>query len=273
MKQVLVLALLQLLLLVAHGHGQAVLVPEPSSASTGQELPQCSSDEQLVQCGQLPFDTPDTFTAYVQCCQLFEPAPLPPAAAAVAAQATATQAVVAAATPRPDLDLTAAGRFATPPDYLWNSALIVNGKPASSCVTKVQVMVPTFTVPKTVSYTSITAPQLTGTQIQRVKARGLALTYRIAGSVRRAVMRMRVAGRRTAPAATTFSHPCALMSASEVALMQQRLSANISPQTGARDSLLSGATVRQELLAPLLCGCSRKRLKCCSTAQPPSGVD
>lgn len=269
----LLLALLELLLLLHHGQGQAVLLLEPSSTSTGLELPKCSSDEQLVQCGQLPFDTPDTFTDYVQCCQLFEPAPLPPAAAAVAAQATATQAVVAAATPRPDLDLTASGRFATPPDYLWNSTLVVNGKPASSCVTKVQVLVPTFTVPKTVSYTSITAPQLTGTQIQRVKARGLASTYRIAGSLRRAVMRMRVAGRRTTPAATAFSHPSALMSASEVALMQQRLNASISPQTGARDSLLSGATVRQELLAPLLCGCSRKRREGCNAAQPPSGVD
>lgn len=238
-----IVVLLQLLLLVRHGQGQAVLLPEPTSAPTALELPQCSSDEQQVQCGQLPFDTAEAFTAYTQCCQLFEPAPLPPAAAAAAAQATATQAIVAASTPRPDLDLTAAGRFATPPDYLWSSTLLVNNKPASTCVAKVQVLVPTFTVPQAVSYTSVTAPQLTGTQIQRVKARGLSMTYKIAGSLRRAVMRMRVAGRRTAVAATSFAHPSALMSPAEVALMQQRLSASISPQTGARDSLLTGATV------------------------------
>lgn len=218
---------------------------EPQAWQT-QQLPQCSSEEQLIQCGQLPFDTPEALTAYVQCCQLFEFRPLPPAAQAAEARATASQAVVAASTPRPDLDLTPAGRFATAPNYLWESLQTINGKPASSCVTKAQVTVPTFTAPQQVTYKAVTAPQLTSTQIKRVKSRGLALTYKVSGTLRRAALRMRVMVRRTAPAATTFTHPAGLMSPAEVAMMQHRLNGSISPQTSARDSLLSGATVSKD---------------------------
>jgi hypothetical protein len=208
-----------------------------------QQLPPCSSDEQLVQCGQLPIDTQEAFTAYMQCCQLFEFRPLPPAAQAAEARATASQAVVAASTPRPDLDLTPAGRFATAPNYLWESLQTINGKPASSCVAKAQVLVPTFTAPQLVVYKTVTAPQLTSTQIKRVKSRGLALTYKVSGTLRRAALRMRLLVRRTAPAATTFAHPAGLVSPAEVAMMQYRLNGSMSPQTTARDSLLSGATV------------------------------
>lgn len=236
------LLLLLLLFFLKLVHGQTV-EPEALLAPQGLQLPQCSSESQLVQCSQMPYDTLEAFQAYVQCCQLYEPIPLPPAAQAAEAQATATQAVVSASTYRPDLDLTASGRFATPPNYWWDSSVVYNGKPVSSCVAKTQLLVPTFSEPQQVVYTTVTAAQLTNGQIQRVSARALALTYKTSGPMRRAALRMRLAARRTAPASTTFVHPAALMSPAEVALMQYRLNGSISPQTGARDSLLSGAGV------------------------------
>lgn len=225
------------------------------------ELPSCSSGEQQVQCGQLPFDSLETVAVYVQCCQLFEPKPLPPAAQAAAARATAAQAATAASTPRPDLDLTASGRYATPPDYSWDSEELYNGQPASGCVAKATVVVPTFSPQQQASYSTVIAPLLTSAQIQRVKARSLGLAHRmVSGSLRRLVLRARIQVRRTAPAATTFKHPAGLMGAMEIVLMQLRLnsSASTQPQAGAFGKMLSGEAVRHlacVLLAGVLVAC------------------
>lgn len=233
-----VLALPLLLLLLA--------APQCHALEQQLELPNCSSEEQQVQCGQLPFDSLDAVAVYVQCCQLFEPKPLPAAAQAAAARAAAAQAATAASTPRPDLDLSATGRYATPPAYQWDSEAFYQGRPASTCVAKATVLVPAF-LPQQVLYSSVTAPLLTSTQIQRVKARILAGAHRaVATSFRRLVLRLRMQVRRTAPAGTPFKHPAGLMGAMEIVLMQLRLTnrTRTQPQGGALDKMLSGEAVR-----------------------------
>lgn len=216
-----------------------------------QLLPKCSSEEQQVQCGQLPVDSLDAVAVYVQCCQLFEPKPLPPAAQAAAARATAAQAATAAVTPRPDLDL-AAGRYAFPPNYYWDhSDILIRGQPVSSCVAKTTASMPAFSQSQ-VSLKVITVPVLTSTQIRAVKARGLALTYKFSGGLPHFARRMRVQARRTAPVGSPFTHPVGLMSAAEIVLMQYRLNRSITPQTGARANMLSGEAVRTVLGCELL---------------------
>lgn len=137
--------------------------------------PACSSEQQIVQCGQLLAQGEASAEAYAQCCRLYQPFALPPAAAAAAAQAAAELQARAASMPRPDLDQTAAGRYATPPDFLWNSNAVVNDKPASTCVARGSLLVPVFPAgQQVVVVDTVTAPLLTTKQISSVKTRGAA---------------------------------------------------------------------------------------------------
>lgn len=216
-----------------------------STIISGAELPACSLEEQIIMCGQLPLATAEELAAYGECCEQHDTGLLPPEAHAATAQAAAATAQAAASTLRPDLNLTSAGgRYASAPNYFWNSTAVVNGKRASTCVAKGSASVPTFTTTQQVTVKQVTAPLLTTTQITRVKARSLSSTNRATnGQVRRMALRPRSTARRMQSAATTYVHPAALMGPSELALMHFRINASISPQAGALTYMLSGATV------------------------------
>jgi hypothetical protein len=208
------------------------------------QLPQCSSENQIVMCGQLPVDTDAAVAAYSECCVRHEPFALPPHAQEATSKAAYSTAAVAATIPRPDLDLTPTGRFATPPDYLWTSTAISHNKPVSSCVPQGQLLMPTFTQGQPVSVNVVTAPVLSSSQITRVKARALALTRNVARSVRRAALTLRIKARNAVPEATAvYTHPAGLPGVAELAMMQARIAASTSPQAEASVYMLSGATV------------------------------
>jgi hypothetical protein len=208
------------------------------------QLPQCSSERQIVMCGQLPVDTAAGVAAYTECCARHEPFVLPPHAQEATSQVATSTAAVAATIPRPDLDLTPTGRYATPPDFLWTSTAIAHDKPVSTCVPKGQLLMPSFSLGQQVTVNSVTAPILSSTQISRVKARALALIRNVPRSVRRAALTLRIQARTAVPEATgLYTHPAGLMGAAELALMQNRIAASTSPQAEASVYMLSGATV------------------------------
>lgn len=211
---------------------------------------ECGSAEQLTQCGWLPVSpasSADELASYAACCALHRPFPLTPAAAAVR---SAAEQQAAALAPRPDLDLSPAGRYGTPPDWLWGAPPggVVNGKPAASCVPRGAAGVPTFSAsPRGVAIKSVPAPrQLTRAQVAAVKAAALAQPRNpVAAAVRRLELRLRLQARRTVGrgTATPFRHPAGLVGPVELALMLYRVQRRAPPTSAALDSMLTGAGV------------------------------
>jgi len=79
----------------------------------------CSSEQQLIQCGQLPVSTQLEQQTYLACCALFKPAPVPPQVAEEVAAAAAAAVAQAEEIPRPDLNLTS-GPLRRTPNYYYN---------------------------------------------------------------------------------------------------------------------------------------------------------
>jgi hypothetical protein len=215
----------------------AAAADEAYAAAAATVWGPCGSPEAIIQCGWLPVATPEEVSAYAACCELHRPFALTPAAVAI--KSAAAQAL--AAVPRPDLNPT------TPPNYLWASNAVVGGKPASSCVAKAAVAVPTFTSgPRAWAVKTVTAPLLTKAQIATVKAAAEAKPgSRVAAAVRRGSARLRARARRTVERGATavFRHPAGLVGASELSLALYRLNNSITLQSTASQGMLTGTGV------------------------------
>lgn len=143
---------------------------------------QCSSEQQVIMCGQIPL-TQQFRSEWLTCCRLHRPVALWAAAQQSLSTAAEQQQVATAQTARGDLN----GDLDYPPNYWF-------GK----CTDQQAASVPVF-VPNLVKVVSYPVPQLLRGVIQRVKAKVLA---GIAEPVRKEHNRLR-----TFSGSSGFQHP------------------------------------------------------------------
>lgn len=178
----------------------------------------CSSDLQIVMCGQIPFDEAQDRRA---CCKTFRPVALPPAAAAAEqAAAMASQAMKAkyTKTHRPDLSPTPRAD--------------VTNWPYGDCVPSATADIPMF-IGSDVYITQQTVPQFSSDNIERVKAAAI--------SAQMDLFTWQYGNVREVNETSGFIHPGTIAGPAELALMQQRLARRVQPQSLAKDILLTGA--------------------------------
>lgn len=176
----------------------------------------CSSEQQIIECGQIPFTAQEDRAA---CCALNKPLP-PGAADGVNAAAAVAQQPARA-------DLT--GGLASGPNYKFGS-----------CIQQATAAVPAFrdvSTPPTLTYQAV--PQLDKGAIQRIKAAALAaLSDGVKANIGRS---------RSINSNSGFVHPGTTAGPAELALMRERLRAGSQTHQVARDSLLWGNNVRPKL--------------------------
>lgn len=191
----------------------------------------CSSDRQVVNCGQLPVDTAEQKAEYVACCQANV---VTPAAAAeevkVAAAAAGVRQGLQPAQMRADLN--AGGPRNTSMNFRWGW-----------CLLRRLVIVPTFdgtswtsvrqTVPATLNRNVINNVRDAAISIlaQRPKLNAIRNDYAMISSIN---------------SGSGFLHPVGLVGPAELAALRYRMANRVdfnSPQPGASDVLLSGQGV------------------------------
>jgi hypothetical protein len=218
-----ILALLQLGMLLQQQQLPAVAAEptvEPAVAWRS-----CNSEQQIINCGQIPLTR--RYRAHrATCCRMYRPISLPSSAVSIASVAVAQQTSVVSGIPRNDLNLT--GYLSSPPAY-----------PYSTCgIRSAVASIPTFTTVNGAtqySVASFTVPVLNKTLIQTIKTAAQNL---LPTSIRNSISSLR-----SVHGGSGIIHPGSAVSASEIALMINRLNSNSAVQVAARSTLINGTGV------------------------------
>ena len=203
--------------------------------ATAEEVPSaptetaidCSSEKQMVMCGDIPFE--DSQARHDCCAANREVEPTPEIAAMIAA-AEEAQYITAAAAPlnRPDLDT--AGAVGRPPAYIYNS----------TCLNSTIAQVPSFTGTMNGQLFNWTVPVLNPTIISRIKSAAMA-TLR-ANNATAWMVNAHNALRRV-NATSGFIHPGTAAGPQELPFLHYKLAIANPAITIARNSLLTGSGV------------------------------